>query len=579
MKNVKIKNRSFSEIFAEIKNILNLSKRYSGAIIIFTIMALFSSVFGILASLVSQSLIDFVTKGSSEHNLLRFDNIYVVVVAAIAFTVFKILFSAFNSRISEKIRIRINTEMTANIFDEFICSKWEYTSLFSSGDILNRFNSDISTVAGSVIGIAPTFVAKAFQFTAAFGVVFYYDKVMALIALVTIPVSLIFSRVLVKRIHRYARDLKKISSKMMTFNSDALLNMQHLKAFGLVSTFCAKLRSIQTDYIKMSLEYNKFSIFVTSVMSFVSQMITYACFGWGVYRLWQGQISIGTLVLFIELYTMLSGSFSSIVGIVPTLINAVAASERITEIKNLPKDDSLQNPDVSSFFEKASSSEICLELKDVSFRYIDEEESALENICFSGKTGDFVALTGASGEGKTTILRLLLALIQCSSGTATIKNIETGEKIDLMPATRLYFSYVPQKNTMFSDTLAENMRLVKPDATDEEIIGALKIACAYDFVAKERKGIYCSVGDGGVGFSEGQMQRLSIARAVLRNAPIVLFDEATSALDIDTEKRVLENLSEWGKDKICIFTSHRTSVFEFCNRAYIVNGTDCNLIM
>ena len=576
---MKIKNRSFSEIFAEIKNILVLSKRYSGAIIIFTIMALFSSVFGILASLVSQSLIDFVTKSTSEYNLLKFDNIYVVVAAAIAFTVFKILFSAFNSRISEKIRIRINTEMTANIFDEFICSKWEYTSLFSSGDILNRFNSDISTIAGSVIGIAPTFVAKAFQFVAAFGVVFYYDKVMALIALVTIPVSLVFSRVLVKRMHRYARDLKKISSKMMTFNSDALLNMQHLKAFGLVSTFCSKLRSIQADFIKMSLEYNKFSIFVTSVMSFVSQMITYACFGWGVYRLWQGQISIGTLVLFIELYTMLSGSFSSIVGIVPTLINAVAASERITEIKNLPKDDSLQNPDVSSFFEKAKSSEICLKLENVSFKYIDEEEVSLENIGFSGKTGDFIALTGASGEGKTTILRLLLALIQCNSGTATIENISSGEKIDIMPATRLYFSYVPQKNTMFSDTLAENMRLVKSDATDEEIIDALKIACAYDFVSKERKGIYCSVGDGGVGFSEGQLQRLSIARAVLRNAPIVLFDEATSALDIDTEKRVLENLAEWGKDKICIFTSHRTSVFEFCNRAYVVNGTDCNLIM
>ena len=576
---MKIRNRTFSEIFAEIKNILSLSRKYAGAIVVFTIMALLSSVFGILASLVSQSVIDFVTKSVTGNNLLQFDNIYSIVGAAIAFTVFRILFSAINSRISEKIRMRINTEMTAQIFDEFICSKWEYTSLFSSGDILNRFNSDISTVSGSVIGIVPTFVAKSFQFLSAFFVVFYYDRIMAFIALITIPVSLIFSRFLVRRMHEYARELKKVNSKMMTFNSDALLNMQQLKSFGLVSVFCIKLRKIQAEYIKISLDYNKFSIFVTSVMSFITQMVTYACFGWGIFRLWQGQISIGTLVLFIELYGMLSGSFSAIVGIIPTLINAVAASERITEIKQLPKDDSLENSDISSFFESAGTNKLSLELKDLSFRYIDEDEYALKNVNFSGETGDFIALTGASGEGKTTILRILLSLVHCQEGSACIRNTESNQTIDIIPATRLYFSYVPQKNTMFSDTLAENMRLVKPDATDDEITEALKIACAYDFVAKERKGIYCKVGDGGTGFSEGQMQRLSIARAVLRNAPVVLFDEATSALDVDTEKKVLENLSEWGKDRICIFTSHRTSVFEVCNKAYIVNGTDCKRIL
>lgn len=576
---MKIKNRSLSEILAEIKNILALSRKYSGAIVVFTIMALLSSVFGILASLVSQSLIDFVTKSNTVTNLLHFDSIYAVVAAAVAFTVFKILFSALNTRISEKIRINIHTEMTADIFDDFICSKWEYSSLYSSGDILNRFNSDISTVAGSVIGIVPSFVARAFQFAAAFCVVFYYDKVMALIALVTIPVSLLFSRVLVKRMHAYAKDLKKINSKLMTFNSDALLNMQYLKAFGLVNTFCVRLRKIQKEFITVSLDYNKFSIFVTSVLSFVTQMITYACLGWGVFRLWRGEISVGTLVLFLELYGMLSGSFSAIVGIVPTLINAVAASERISEIKKLPKDESLDDSDVSDFFERAKGGNLSVELSDVSFRYQDDEEYALKNICFSGASGDFIALTGASGEGKTTILRLLLSLIDCQEGEAVIRNSLSGEKIDIRPATRHYFSYVPQKNTMFSDTLAENMRLVKPDATDDEIISALKIACAYDFVSKERKGIYCKVGDGGAGFSEGQMQRLSIARAVLRNAPIVLFDEATSALDMDTERSVLENLSMWGKDKICIFTSHRTSVFEFCNRAYLVNGTDCKSVM
>ena len=128
---------------------------------------------------------------------------------------------------------------------------------------------------------------------------------------------------------------------------------------------------------------------------------------------------------------------------------------------------------------------------------------------------------------------------------------------------------------MFGDTLSANMRMVRPDATDDDICDALRIACAYDFIMKEKDGINCIVGDGGTGFSEGQMQRLSIARALLRNAPVVLFDEATSALDMETEKQVLKNLAEWGKNKICIFTTHRTSVLSVCNKAYTVTECDC----
>lgn len=576
---LKNKEKRFGEIINELKNIALLTRKYISSVIVFTIMAVLSVVFGLLSTLVTQSLIDFVTKSNAQNNLLLFDSIGAAVGAAVAFTVFKIIFSAVNSRVAEKIRIRINTEMTADTFDRFICSEWEYTSDFASGDILNRFNSDVSTVASSVIGIVPTAITKMFQFAAALFVILYYDPVMALIALVTIPLSLFCSRFLVKQMHTYAKELKKISSKMMTFNSDALFNMQYLKSFGLVTVFCNKLRKIQSEYIKLSLDYNKFSIIVTSIISFVTQIVTYACFGWGVFRLWSGAISFGTLVLFIQLYSMLSGSFGSIVGIVPTLINSVAASERISEIRNLPEDESLEDDDVSAFYKENSDGHLKLLFDNVSFRYKEETENALSNVSFECQTGDFVALTGPSGEGKTTMLRLMLSLIHPSEGECRIADIRTGEYINIAPSTRKFFSYVPQKNTMFRDTLSANMRMVKADATDDEIIAALKTACAYDFVMKEKAGINCMVGDGGTGFSEGQMQRLSIARALLRNAPIILLDEATSALDVDTEQQVLKNLSEWGKNKICIFTTHRPSVFEVCNKAYIVTDSECVSVM
>lgn len=576
---MKIREKKTSEIISELKNIAALSRRYISAVITYTVMAVFSIVFGLLSSLVSQSLIDFVTKSQHADNLLEFKSIQGVICAAVFFAVFRIVFSAINNRVAEKIKIRIITEMTADTFDKFICSNWEYTSDFTSGDILNRFNSDVATVSASVTGIIPTVVTKIFQFGGAFAIIFYYDPIMAAIALVTIPLSLICSRFLVRKMHQYAKDLKKMSSKMMAFNSDALLNMQYLKSFGLVTVFCSKLRELQREYIRLSLDCNKFSIIVTSIISFVTQIVTYACFGWGVYRLWAGAISFGTLVLFIQLYSMLSGSFSSIINIVPTLINAVAASERITEIRKLPMDDELENPETEQFFDKYKNLPISLSFDNVSFRYKEETDDALNSISFECETGDFVALTGASGEGKTTMLRLFLSLIKPSEGNCSIQSRDKNEKIELGPSTRKFFSYVPQKNTMFGDTLAANMRMVKPDATDAEIEQALKTACAYDFVMKEKNGIYCHVGDGGTGFSEGQMQRLSIARALLRDAPIVLFDEATSALDIDTEHQVLENLAEWGRNKICIFTTHRSSVFEVCNKAYMVTDTDCISIL
>ncbi len=569
-----VENRT-SEILSEIKKILALSRKYIFAVIVYTLMAVFSIVFGLLSSLVSQSLIDIVTKNDVSSNLLKFDNLYIAIGCAVSFAVFKIVFTAFNSRVAEKISIKITTEMTAETFDKFICSDWEYISDFSSGDVLARINSDVATVSSSVIGIVPTLITKVFQFAAAFFLIFYYDKVMALIALVTIPISLLCSKFLVGRMHDYAKKLKKTGSELMSFNTDSLLNMQYLKSFGLVNVFCKKLRSLQSEYISVSLDYNKFSIIVTSVISFVAQMVTYACFGWGIYRLWSGAVSFGTLILFIQLYQMLSGSFSSLVNVVPNMINAVAASERISEISDLPKDESLENTEVIQFYESAKDKTLTVELKNVSFRYKDESVNALNSINFSCKTGDFVALTGPSGEGKTTILRLLLSLVKCQSGEAVIISDELNQNVSISAATRQFFSYVPQKNTMFGDTLAANMRMVKPDATDDEIIEVLKIACAYDFVMKDKNGINCLVGDGGVGFSEGQLQRLSIARALLRNSPVILFDEATAALDVDTEQTILNNLSAWCKNKICIFTTHRTSVFEVCNKAYMVTDTDC----
>ena len=184
-----------------------------------------------------------------------------------------------------------------------------------------------------------------------------------------------------------------------------------------------------------------------------------------------------------------------------------------------------------------------------------------------------VALVGPSGEGKTTMVRLLLGLINAKSGSAVIKDIN-GISCKISSATRRFFAYVPQGNTIFSGTIADNMRMVKPDASDDEIIDALKTACAYDFVKKLPQGINSKVGERGGGFSEGQAQRISIARALLRKSPILLLDEATSALDVFTERQVLRNIMNSGYARTCIVTTHRPSVLTMCDRVYRIDSGD-----
>ena len=211
-------------------------------------------------------------------------------------------------------------------------------------------------------------------------------------------------------------------------------------------------------------------------------------------------------------------------------------------------------------------------MKDVDFSYT-EGSRIINNSDFLAQPGEIVALVGPSGEGKTTMLRLILGLVMPQDGSVVLSG-KDGVEVDISADVRQFFSYVPQGNTILSGTIADNLRMVKEDATDEEIIDALKTACAWDFVGRHPLGIEMNVGERGMGLSEGQAQRIAIARAVLRDAPILLLDEATSALDVTTERQVLRNIIRQHPNKTCIVTTHRPSVLNMCQRVYRVMETN-----
>lgn len=345
--------------------------------------------------------------------------------------------------------------------------------------------------------------------------------------------------------------------------------VQTIKAFDLTNIFGKRLKDIQQYYLSSALDYNKLSIYTSTFLSMIGVVVSYATFGWGVYRLWGGFITYGTMTLFLQLAGGLSGGFSALVGLVPSAIGAATSAGRIKAITELPREKEEDISRIKIMEQNTEAQGYEVKLSHIDFAYKGRDQ-VLKDVCIHAKPGEIVAIIGQSGEGKTTLIRLLTGLIRAEAGEAKLVD-RHGLEIRISKATRKYFSYVPQGNTIFTGSVAYNLRMVQSDASDDELIAALKAACAYDFIEALPEGIYSRVGENGVGFSEGQAQRLSIARALLRDAPILLLDEATSALDAETEQRILQNIKSYGKTRTCILTTHRQSVLSICDRGYQIN--------
>ena len=303
-------------------------------------------------------------------------------------------------------------------------------------------------------------------------------------------------------------------------------------------------------------------------MGLVVQM---AAFLYCLWLLWTGAITYGTMTLFLTQRANLSSAFNKVIGIIPSFLNSSVSAQRIRELVELPKEIHISE---SSKIDRYINDGVTVEMDGVSFAYLENNE-VIQNSGFVAKPGDIVALIGPSGEGKTTMIRLILGLIHPQNGKVEIR-AKNGEDIEVNANTRHLFAYVPQGNTILSGTIAENMRMVKENASDEEIIEALKIGCAWDFVQKMPDGINSIVREKGKGLSEGQAQRIAISRAILRDAPILLLDEATSALDVTTERKVLKNIIQQRPNKTCIVTTHRPSVLNLCQRVYRIIDTQVN---
>ena len=566
----KIKEGKLRQVLSELAWIYGYGKRYRSAVTWYIFLGVLGTGMSLMASVLSKNIVDVVT-GFHTGALAPAAVFYVSMQLA------RIGINAWTGRISAKIEVKVDQEIRAEVYDKIMEADWQAMSQYHSGDLLNRMDNDVASVSSSVLGWLPDLVTRLVQFLGALGIILYYDPTLAGLALLSAPVTLVVSRTLMGRMRQYSRQVREVSSQVMMFHEESFQNIQVIKSFGLGGLYSRKLRQVQEDYRQVKLAYNKFSVAASALMSLVGTAVSVACFGWGVYRLWGNYITYGTMILFLQMAGSLSASFGALVKLVPSAISAATAAGRIMAVTELPREDRSQDKEAWELLEENRADGIRVETRDLVFRYQDGDV-VLDGANFYADPGEIVALVGPSGEGKTTMLRLLLGIVRPQAGYVAVTGQRTGQSLTASASTRPFFAYVPQGNTMFAGTVAENLRVMAQEAGEEELSRVLDLACAGEFVRKLPQGLDTKLKEGGGSLSSGQVQRLSIARALLADAPVLLLDEATSALDVATERKVLRNVLQAQAHKTVIVTTHRPSVLNICNRVYqIANRRICTL--
>ncbi|HIV25162.1 MAG TPA: ABC transporter ATP-binding protein [Candidatus Scatomonas pullistercoris] len=557
----RIREGRLKEITGELLWMYGYVRRYWLLIGFYVLLGASGSLLGLGTSLVSRDLVDAIT-GVNSMEILR------VVATYVGVGVSQIFINAVKSRLSLKVRLKVINEIRGDIYEQVLRTNWESLARYRSGDLLYRVNADAGTVANTILTFLPNVVTTLISFGGAFLIMMRNDPWMALIALLGAPISFLTSRHSARKMRDFQRDNLDVASDRTVFDQETFQNLQFIKAFGMLDRVMEKFHRIQRETVDLSLKQNKFQQSMMIVTSLVGQAVGYACYGFAAFRLWQGRISYGDMTMFVSMASSLRGSFSSILGLMPMVIRAGLSAERIMEITSLPRDSMEDQEAAAAILERSRETGVFVHMDQVDFAY-EEEKWVYQEASFRAEPGEIVALIGPSGQGKTTTLNLILGLYHPQRGRITIGN-PGGDSLRASSSTRCMFSYIPQGNTMFSGTIAENLRMVKPEATDQELRGALEAACAWDFVEKLEEGMDTEVRERGTRFSEGQKQRLSIARALLAGAPVLILDEATSALDVATERRVLRQIIKKEPNRTVIVAAHRPSVFSMCSRVYQV---------
>lgn len=529
----------------------NSKKELPGLVSLVLFDALYS-VCGVSMAVFAKLIIDAAQKGERETLVKYAVALLAVIVLQIAL---KLLSKAVEVRVSGKLEMKYKTDLFSNILSKDYLKISEH----HSGELMTRLTSDTSIVSQAVTSIVPNIASMLTRLVCAFTVLFFFDKLFAFLFLIAGVLLFVFTRVFRGSMKKLHRAVQETDGRVRSFMQEAIESVLVIKIFGVGKKMKEKSENLQLENFDAKVRKNRWSIFAN--LGFSAAFSLGYLFGlvWSSLRLCAGSISFGTLIGMMQLINQVQVPFTSLSGIVPQYYSMLASAERIIEIENMSASKAKNSPNVSTqeLYEKLES--ICFE--NVSFSY--DRDVVINDGSFELKKNDFVVISGISGIGKSTMFKLLVGVMPPDSGEIYLKS--GGKKYPVDKYTRPMFAYVPQGNMLLSGTIRENIKFINENASDEDVMRAAEISCADEFINELPMGLDTVLLENGHGLSEGQIQRLAIARAMLTQAPIMLLDEATSALDEKTEKKLLDNLKKLS-GKTCIIISHKAAAYEICNK-------------
>lgn len=534
------------------------SKKQRLNIVLLVFANAFFSVLSVAFAFAVKIIIDGAQKGNKDK--IIYGAAFIVGIVILQF-VFRIIINGT----TEHIRGKLEMAYKSHVFSEILNKKYDKINEYHSGELLNRLSADVSVVADGVTSIVPTAVSAAVRLVCAVAALVVLDPIFALVFVtcgIFVFITIALMRGKLKSLHKTAQETE---GKVRSFMQESIENVLAVKVFSVNDKICDRADGLQQDNFKVKMRRKNYSVTGNAVYNFIFSAGYLFALIYGAAKIYgDPAFTYGSLSAILQLVNNVQVPFASLSSVFPKYYAMIASAERLMEIEEIENENAGAPINADAVYKDM----VALRGENIDFSY--GRTPVFTSADFSINKGEFAVITGVSGIGKSTLVKMLLGVYAPTSGELFIDCGEKG-KIPADCSVRPLFSYVPQGNMLFSGSLYDNVTFIKTDATEREIERALEISCSEEFVSALPDGLYTAVGENGVGLSEGQVQRIAIARAVLTGAHVLILDEATSALDENTERRVLNNLKTLD-DVTLIIISHKKAAYSICDKEITVKN-------
>lgn len=554
------KNKFKKSDIAVVKWMLSVGKRQIPKLIIIILANAFWASLSVIFANFSKNVIDAAVVDHSTKKVVTY------AVALFGVIMLQLTMNLLSNSFSERCKGRLDMTFKKYLLGQIM--KKDYTSVtaYHTGELQNRLFNDVEVITDGLTTIVPNSVYYIVKLICAFVYLVIIDKIFALLFLcggLLIFLCMSMFRTTLKRLHNKVQETE---GKTRSFFQETVINLLVVKSFASENKILNEADELQETNFKAKMKRRFMHVASSGAVSSVFNLGYVFALTFGAFRLVGGTISYGTVTAMLQLVNQVQIPLANLSSTFPKYFSMIASAERLMEICNLPDEAECNGEDIN--VEEAYEALKAINFDNITFKY--DRDLILDKTSLSIKKGDFVAIMGISGIGKSTLLKLLLGVFSVQGGSISLKLSNRDIPVD--KHTRRLFAYVPQGNMLLSGTIRENLTFINESATNEQIEQAINVSCAKEFIDELPQGLETVIGEKGMGLSEGQLQRLAIARSLLSGSPVLLLDEATSALDEATEKKLLTNL-KCLKNVTCIIVSHKKAALEICNKyVRIENG-------